>query len=270
LNIGYLKSLSGDDSIFVRDLFEKGKSTKEIQPMFKLVFICNKNPRIKNADEATFNRIRVLPFESKFVRRGESVPETFEEQLRQKKFPRDDNFKKKIPELLEPFCYMLLEHRKALGTNTRYVPDKVKAATLVYQKQNDRLRQFVEERIKEDKESYLHIDELYNEFKTWYRDSFSGQVPDKNEIKEHFIKKWGDLDNTYRWKGFRIKGMNDINSDEIAHIDYFSESKTKTEETTPNDDGYESEFIIYDEDEEVIQQPHHNGVVINNGTKPIM
>jgi phage/plasmid-associated DNA primase len=228
---------------------------------------CNKNPRIKNADEATFNRIRVLPFESKFVRRGESVPETFEEQLRQKKFPRDDNFKKKIPELLEPFCYMLLEHRKALGTNTRYVPDKVKAATLIYQKQNDRLRQFVEERLKEDRESYLHVDELYNEFKTWYRDSFSGQVPDKNEIKEHFIKKWGDLDNTYRWKGFRIKGLNDINSDEIAHIDYFSESKTKTEETTPNDDGYESEFIIYDEDEE---QPHHNGVVINNGTKPIM
>jgi phage/plasmid-associated DNA primase len=38
LNIGYLKSLSGNDSFFARDLFEKGKATREITPFFKLVF----------------------------------------------------------------------------------------------------------------------------------------------------------------------------------------------------------------------------------------
>ena len=40
INIGYLKTLSGDDSYFVRDLFEKGKQTREIKPLFKLIFIC--------------------------------------------------------------------------------------------------------------------------------------------------------------------------------------------------------------------------------------
>ena len=34
------KSLSGNDTFWARDLFEKGKSTREIQPLFKLIFIC--------------------------------------------------------------------------------------------------------------------------------------------------------------------------------------------------------------------------------------
>ena len=42
INIGYLKSLSGNDTFFGRDLFEKGKQTREINPLFKLIFICNK------------------------------------------------------------------------------------------------------------------------------------------------------------------------------------------------------------------------------------
>ena len=40
LNVGMLKSLSGNDSYWARDLFEKGKSTREIVPLFKLIFIC--------------------------------------------------------------------------------------------------------------------------------------------------------------------------------------------------------------------------------------
>lgn len=118
LNIGYLKSLSGNDSFFARDLFEKGKATREITPFFKLVFICNKLPPMKShADKATWNRIRVIPFESTFVKPGEPCPETFEEQLLQKRFPMDTEFSKKIPSLLEPFAYILLEHRKETQTS---------------------------------------------------------------------------------------------------------------------------------------------------------
>jgi hypothetical protein len=40
INIGMLKSLSGNDSYWARDLFEKGKATREMTPMFKLIFIC--------------------------------------------------------------------------------------------------------------------------------------------------------------------------------------------------------------------------------------
>ena len=67
LNIGELKKLSGGDSYWARDLFEKGKTTKEVFPMFQITFICNKLPKLKYSDKATWNRLRVIPFESTFV-----------------------------------------------------------------------------------------------------------------------------------------------------------------------------------------------------------
>ena len=148
INIGTMKSLSGNDSYWARDLFEKGKATKEIVPMFKLVFICNKLPKLKYSDKATWNRIRVIPFESTFVRPGEDCPETYEEQLLQRRFPMDKQFAKKIPSLVEAFAWFLLKHRQKI--TVRIEPEKVMSATAIYRRQNDVYRQFIEECIIED------------------------------------------------------------------------------------------------------------------------
>ena len=56
---------------------------------FKLACICNDKPKLPNNDQAAWNRIRVFPFESTFT---SNAPNTFEEQLRQKKFPKDGIF----------------------------------------------------------------------------------------------------------------------------------------------------------------------------------
>ena len=204
INIGYLKSLSGNDTFFARDLFEKGKSTREITPLFKLVFITNKLPAMKNhADKATWNRIRVIPFESTFVKPGEPCPETFEEQLLQKRFPMDTEFGKKIPQLLEAFAWVLLEHRKNL--KVRIEPEKVRIATEMYRKQNDNYRQFVDETITKAPNAFISLQELYSVFREWFRESFPGhQLPVKNEVKEYFVKLWGETENM-RWKGYKIK-----------------------------------------------------------------
>ena len=61
LNIGILKELSGNDTFFARGLYKEGS---EITPMFKLVLICNDPPQVPYSDKATWDRIRVLPFES--------------------------------------------------------------------------------------------------------------------------------------------------------------------------------------------------------------
>lgn len=226
INIGYLKSLSGNDTFFARDLFEKGKSTREITPLFKLVFITNKLPAMKNhADKATWNRIRVIPFESTFVKPGQPCPETYEEQLLQKRFPMDPEFSKKIPSLLEPFAYILLEHRKNL--KVRIEPEKVRIATEMYRKQNDNYRQFVDEMIAPSPQSYINLRDLYDLFKVWFKEGLPGQqLPVKNEVKEHFIKLWGEPVNN-RWKGYKVKDLNEevdegtaviVNEDEL--IDY--------------------------------------------------
>lgn len=208
INPGPFKLMSGGDSFFARDLYQSGKGTKEICPMFKMTFICNKLPPIKMADKATWNRTRVLLYESTFYKNSECVPDTYEEQLVQKKFPADKNFRTKIPSMLSAFAWVLLEHRKTV--TVRVEPDKVIAATEVYKKQNDIYRQFVEDCIINDKNKSIALIELYNIFREWFRDSLPGHtVPVKNDVEEYFIKLWGMPSIGKKWKGYRQRTLQD-------------------------------------------------------------
>lgn len=208
LNIGELKKLSGGDSYWARDLFEKGKSTREVFPMFTLTFICNKLPKLKYSDKATWNRIRVIPFESTFVPPGEECPESFEEQLLQKRFPMDRDFGKKIPGMVQAFAWYLLNWRKMI--TIRIEPEKVKEATAIYRRQNDIYRQFVEECIIEGTDTYLNLTEMYAQFKDWFKESFPHiSLPIKNEVKEYFENLWGDCERGGRWHGYRIRTLQD-------------------------------------------------------------
>lgn len=224
INIGTMKSLSGNDSYWARDLFETGKSAREMTPMFKLTFICNKLPKMRYSDKATWNRIRVIPFESTFVRRGEPCPETYEEQLREKRFPMDKEFSKKIPDLVQAFAWYLLKHHEHIvndPTYVRYEPDKIKEATATYRKQNDIYRQFIEECIIEDGESRISLTELYAQFKEWFREGFPGQQAlVKNEVKEYFIRAWDLPARGCIWHGYRVRTMqDDIESGNIVILD---------------------------------------------------
>lgn len=218
INVGLLKSLSGNDTYWARDLFEKGKQTREMTPMFKLIFICNKLPKMRYSDKATWNRIRVIPFESTFVRPGDPCPETYEEQLREKRFPMDPEFSKKIPDLVQAFAWVLMEHRKNI--RSRVEPEKVRAATAMYKRQNDVYRQFIEECIVEAN-SYLNLVELYAQFKEWFREGFPGnQIPVRNEVKEYFTRQWGEPERGCKWYGYRIRTLqDDIDSGEAVVLD---------------------------------------------------
>lgn len=207
INIGLLKSMSGNDSYWARDLFEKGKSTREITPMFKLIFICNKLPKMRYSDKATWNRIRVVPFESTFVRPGEPCPETLEEQMREKRFPMDKEFHKKIPDIVQAFAWVLLEHRKTV--TVRIEPEKVRSATAMYKKQNDVYRQFIEECIVADDNGVLIFSELYSQFKEWFKEGRPGyQLPIKDEVGEYFTRLWEEPEGG-RWVGYRLRTMQD-------------------------------------------------------------
>ena len=209
LNVGMLKSLSGNDSFWARDLFEKGKSTKETVPLFKLIFVCNKLIKIKHADKAFWNRVKVLPFETTFVRPGQPCPETYEEQLKQKKFPMDPEFNKKIQSLLEPMCWLLLEHRKSIQGKGRIEPEKVKMATNMYRKQNDIYRQFIDECIVEA-DKHITLTELYEGFLMWYKMGYPKHTtPIRNDVQEYFTKLWDEPEKGLRWHGYRIKSADE-------------------------------------------------------------
>lgn len=217
INCGPFKKYSGNDTEFVRDLFQKGNDAKEITLMFKMVIICNENiPRFKNPDKATFNRTRIIPFETTFCRPDDPAPEIYEEQLRQKRFPMDPNYSNKIPGLLSAFAWVLLDHRKKPKSNI--IPEKVLAATAMYKKQNDINRQFIEENIVDDVNGTINITELYTQYKDWFKDGFpSQQLVPKPKIKEYFTKCWGEPFNNKFWKGYRLRTMKDeINDGNIV------------------------------------------------------
>jgi len=204
LNIGELKKLSGGDSYWARDLFEKGKNTREVFPQFTLTWICNKLPRLKYSDKATWNRLRVIPFESTFVEPGKKCPKTFEQQMLEKKFPMDKTFGSKIPGMVGAFAWYLLKWRQTV--TTRNEPDKVKEATAIYRRQNDIYRQFIEECILEDGESKLSLAEIYSQYKEWFKEGWPNMsLPIKNDVKEYFEKLWGTPSRGFIWVGFRIR-----------------------------------------------------------------
>lgn len=215
LNIGLLKMLSGDDSYNARDLFQRGKDLKEIKPMFKLTFISNGLPNVKHSDKAFWNRVRVIPFESTFVKIDDDnpAPISYDEQLKEKRFPRDEQFADKIPDLIKANAWFLLQHRIDLikGNRKRHTePDKVRKATAMYQKQNDSYRKYIDENIKEDNKSYITSIELHNDFKIWYKDANPGScIPTRSDVEEYFTKIWGEPLPGLKWKGYRKKTLED-------------------------------------------------------------
>jgi P4 family phage/plasmid primase-like protien len=113
MDTNMLKKLTGNDTLFVPPgLFEKNH--REIEPMFKLVIICNNMPLISDSDKGVWKRICVIPFESTFT---ENAPETWEEQMEQKCFPKDSRFAEKIPSMIQAFAWVLLNHRKKKSTS---------------------------------------------------------------------------------------------------------------------------------------------------------
>jgi P4 family phage/plasmid primase-like protien len=232
INSGVFKKLSGDDKYFARDLFEKGKETTEITPMFKLNFICNKLPLIRGGqDKAVWSRVRVIPFESTFIRPGNAninIPETYEEQLLTKIFPMDLDLNKKLPKMAPAFAWVLLKHREIV--TSCFEPEKVLIATNNYRVKTDMFRQFIEECIVEDEETSITLQALYEGYKQWYRMSYSGLVQNKPEVENYFENVWGECEKGKKWTGYRLR----TTKDDVEYKDIVIIDDEEDEEETEN------------------------------------
>jgi P4 family phage/plasmid primase-like protien len=148
LNIGVLKELTGNDSFFARGLYEKGT---EIKPMFCLFMACNEPPKVPGHDEATWNRIRVLEFDSKFVMKKDlnkfPVPDSLEDQYTTRRFHAKADFSKRLPDLAPVLLWMLVERFKEYKKTGLREPKEVQLATAQYRAFNDVFLQFVQDKI---------------------------------------------------------------------------------------------------------------------------
>lgn len=64
---GQIKKFSGKDTLYARDLFQKGSESEEIDPLFVPILVLNDPPIIKHPDQPTWDRFRIIKFEAKFT-----------------------------------------------------------------------------------------------------------------------------------------------------------------------------------------------------------
>lgn len=202
INVGFIKELTGgNDSMYIRDLYQKGKDIREMEVTCKITIICNDLPKAENADAAFWHRIRVIPFTSTF---SDNAPASYEEQVEKKIFPKDVSFQDKIPRLVKPLAWYLLERRKS--HLKFYEPEAVRSASLRYRNRNDTFGSFLGERIENgNPKSNLYTKTVISDFNEWFKETKPGKKqPEKDELMEYLIRMWGEPENGL-WYGKKFK-----------------------------------------------------------------
>jgi P4 family phage/plasmid primase-like protien len=222
---GSLNVLTGGDSLPCRDLFQKGSDSHDFTPMFKMLCICNELPCLKDAVDATWDRIRIIPFEAKFVSR-EKCPTTIKEQKQKKIFLCDTEItqKDRMNSLAKALGWYLIQNFKIKeesrrnGTYEVIIPDKVNEAKIKYQAKCDVLAFFMEDTyIKTgNNEHKITFEDMYASFKSWYINSFSGKMVNmnKHEFIEMVKNKYALAEADKVLKGYTWNRKYDDDSDE--------------------------------------------------------
>ena len=210
INDGKLKELTGNDKFQSRGHYQ---GFSKVDATAKIALICNKLPSIGSDDPAIWNRVRILPFESKFPANNEEVPSTFEEQIKKKIFYRDNTISEKLPSLRQALIWYLFQ--RYIDTTEKGFskePQQVIEATELYRKNNDVFLQFINERIVKDESDTcegISLNDMFLIFKDWYRETFnSNNCPNKNDMKDDLFKKWGPS-RSNKWKKYRIRTIRD-------------------------------------------------------------
>lgn len=192
-DVGLLKEITGNDGIQTRKLHnESDKITKSV--LFKLVVPCNKVPKIQSNDPATWNRIRVLPFESRFM---DSPDEKSEYE-----FKKDENF---VIDIAFQQAFMTKLFRLYKDGYDSFEPEQVKEATRVFQGKNDTIQHFITNGLIKDETSTITIKAAWDHFRSF----FKSEYPDKKftmtkEEFDSYVKRHFKLEKTNAITGYNI------------------------------------------------------------------
>lgn len=158
LDPGQIKGLTGNDKLYGRDLYQRSKEIKEIIPMFIPILITNEIPIIKHPDGATWNRIRLIKFESIFTNNVEEYIKTNKSINPNNVFKRDPKIYNILKENAKYFLSFLMDillRYDSLKDFNQYefIPDKVNEGLEIFKQNQNILRQFLEENYIVDEKS---------------------------------------------------------------------------------------------------------------------
>jgi len=189
IHVGLLKEMTGGDKIQARELY---KNNIEFYPQCKFVMLCNVLPNINANDGGTWRRLKVTPWESKFVDVDENGLVNGKRKLEDKEFPKDDTLEGKFDKWRSAFMWLLLKkYYRIYEKNGIPDPDKVTAETKRYKEQNDSFYAFITDEydITGSNKNKEYISSVYDGFKEWYKVNYPGcKTPPSKEFKEYISK----------------------------------------------------------------------------------
>ncbi len=187
LNTSRMKQFSGEDVVEARGLFQDQQKFKIQGKMFLL---CNKRPPIHSMDRGTWRRIRVIPFESKFV-----DPVIEEIDPAKNIFPIDRDLDKKIMEWREALLSYLvyIYDKKYLKDGLGPIPDIVKLESDKYREAFDSFAKFKGSRIRLCAGEKVALKDLCRGYKTWMEEFGNGQkFLSASELEGRFVEEYGE------------------------------------------------------------------------------
>jgi P4 family phage/plasmid primase-like protien len=200
LNTSRMKQFSGEDIIEARGLFQDQEKFKVTG---KLFMMCNKLPPIYSMDGGTWRRIRVIPFESKFV-----MPD--DEDYKAKKanvYLRDPELDAKLMAWREVFLSWMVDiyEKFYIPTGLEPVPDIVKKTAMEYKESYDSYAKFRNDRIRKvagEQTEFKHIQRAYSQ---WLSDSRrSGSRMNPKELQTRLNDEFGEPSDGKTYKHLRV------------------------------------------------------------------
>lgn len=204
INTGLMKELSGNDKMFLRDLYASGEQFK---PQFSLALLCNNKPKMTSDDEGTWRRMVVIDFISKFV---EGTPRGPYE------FKRDTELVNNFPDWAPWFFVIMTLFYKVYKSEGLVPPDEVSAATRDYRKDSDVYSRFIDDYFVQDEHGCVSLESSYLHFKEWFEAEYGETVPARREYKktvETILNKKYTINGKNGWYGWSLKNTVNVNSD---------------------------------------------------------
>lgn len=211
-----MKRITGRDSQYVRDLFQRGSNLIEMPITYTPIIHANEIPKIPDCQQAVWDRVLIVPFLSTW---SKDAPKDEEEQMRQGHFAMDPNFDQYFSSMAPALIWICVQKYAdyvSIGLNP---PAVARQATEDFRIHNNHYVQFTRECITtvktddglRDTNAQVNLDTLFNRFKIWWgNQGFQNRVPTKLDFKKNIETTWrSKADGDNRWYGVRLNDQSD-------------------------------------------------------------
>jgi P4 family phage/plasmid primase-like protien len=191
LNTSRMKQFSGEDAVEARGLFQ---DQERFKISGKLFMMCNTLPTINSMDRGTWRRVRLIPFESKFVNPNDK------ELGQPNVFPKDMNLNAKLRKWRIPFFSRLVHiylTQYAVSDNGTLepAPEVVMNESLKYRETFDSYAKFRYSRIEKDRDSdaQVSITDIWRSYRYWHEavGGGAGKKLTQSELNRRLEEEFG-------------------------------------------------------------------------------